>query len=121
MDYQQSIKNLSHLKNFARAWAECHLFFFFYSETEYEIEIYGLIFTDEQQSKIDKNFYSGLPYAYMSCKNTGEEILHYRDKNIDADYDLFSEAYSVVFCSDPADKKILQHQFFLLAELIKNK
>ena len=121
MDYQQSIKNFNHLKNFARAWSECNIFFFFYSETEYRVEIYNSDFTYVEQENIDQNFCSGFPYGYICCRNTGDEILHYRDKNINMEYDLFFERFNLVFCYDPADKKILRQQFLLLAEMFKNK
>ncbi len=121
MDYQQSIKNLNQLKNFVRAWTDCHIFFFFYSETEYRVEIYNSDFTHVEQENIDQHMYSGFPYGYICNKNTGEEIFHYRDKNIDIEYDLFAEEFRLVFCYDPIDKKALQRQFLLLAEMFKNK
>ncbi len=121
MDYQQSIKNLNHLKNFVRAWTECHIFFFFYSETEYVIEIYEPDFTPEQQQKIDENLHSGFPYGYINSEKTGEEILYYYDENIHIEYDFFLNGFNDFICHDPVDIQIVQKQFLQLIEFLKNK
>ncbi len=121
MDYQQSIKNLNHLKNFVRAWTECSIFFFFYSETEFKNETYCNNRTQVQKKIIDEMLRNGFPYGYISNKDTGEEILYYRDQNITVQYDLFFEKYNIFYCYDPVDKKILQQQFLQLVELLKNK
>ncbi len=121
MDYQQSIKNLNHLKNFVRAWAECRIFFFFYSETEYEIKIYSGQRTRKQKKIIDKNLRNGFPYGYISNDESGEEILYYRDNNISVEYDFFLQKTIDFICDDPVDKKLVKQQFLLLIELFKNK
>lgn len=120
MDYQQSLKNFYHLKNFVRAWTECHIFFFFYSDTEYIVEIYNSEFTPEQQNKLDENLSSEFPYGYVSNERTGEEILYYFDSNITINYDLYSDSINDFICYDFANKKILQQQFFQLVKMLKN-
>ncbi len=119
MDYQQSIKNLYHLKNFVRAWTECNIFFFFNSETEYKIEIFELNFTTDQRDAIDQNLRSGFPYGYICNKKIGEETLYYSDANIDVDFDFFLNEWNDFICYDPVDMKLVQMQFALLFDLLK--
>ena len=124
MDYQQSIKNLNHLKNFVRAWTECRIFFFFYSEAEFKNEIYDGKRTSTQQKVIDQNLHSKFPYGFISNDKSGKEMLYYRDENITVQYDLFSQEFDVFGChdpDDPVDKEQLRSQFLLLTELLKNK
>ena len=121
MDYQQSIKNLNHLKNFVRTWAECHIFFFFYSEAEYEMQICDSNFTTEQHHRIDENLRSGFPYAYICNRKTGEETLYYSDMNIDVVFDFFLNEWSDFICYDSVDMELVQKQFAMLFELLKNK
>ena len=121
MDYQQSIKNLNRLKNFVRAWAECHIFFFFYSEVDYKIKIYNNKRTRKQKRIIDKNLRSEFPYGYISNEKCGKEILYYCDKNIAVEYDLFLQKFNFFEFDDPIDVKLVRQQFLQLAELLKNK
>ncbi len=121
MDYKQSIKNLNHLKNFIQAWDYCHIFFFFNSETEFEIEIYDSEWTNEQQEKIDKNLQTKWPYAYISNEKSGDEILYYTDDNITVWCNLFSDTIDDFLCHDPIDKKAAQEQFQMLIKLLENK
>ena len=121
MDYQQSIKNLNHLKNFVRAWTECRIFFFFYSDSEYKIEIYNTKRTNKQKKRIDRKRRSKFPYSFISNDESGEETLYYRDQNIAVEYDLFLQKTTDFICNDPVDKKRVQQQFLLLIELLKNK
>jgi hypothetical protein len=121
MDYQQSIKNLNHLKNFVRAWSECRIFFFFKSEIEYEIKIYDSTFTSEQQENIDECLQAGFPYGYICNKKNGEEELYYYDENIHVEYDLFLNTFDDFICHDIVDTKIIQKQFEQLIEILKNK
>ena len=121
MDYRQSIKNLNHLKNFIRAWDECYIFFFFYSEANYDIEIYGVERTAEQKNRIDESMCDQFPYAYVSNEKSGAETLYYHDKNITVEFDLFFGEVNLFYCYDPVDKKILQQQLSQLIELLKNK
>ncbi len=121
MDYQQSIKNLNHLKNFARAWTECHIFFFYYSETEYRVEIYNSDFTDAEQENIDQNLRKTWPYAFICNEKCGQEILYYSDKNITIRYNLFSDTVNDFFYMGRVDKKESQKQFLRLINILKNK
>lgn len=121
MDYQQSIKNLNHLKNFIRAWDECYIFFFFNSEANYDIEICGIEEATALQKKIDLHLRSRFPYGYV-CNNSGaEETVYYCDKNIIVEYDLFAQQFNDFICFDPVDNKNLQKQFLILIEMLKNK
>ena len=121
MDYKQSLKNLNHLKEFIRAWDECYIFFFFNSETTYNIKIYDIALTPEQKKKIDQERRNSFPYGYISCEKSGEEILYYRDTNITIEFDLFLENFNVFSFHDPVDNKLVHQQFLLLIELLKNK
>lgn len=121
MDYQQSIKNLNHLKNFVRAWTECSIFFFYYSESDYKIEIYDLDLTAVQNELIDENLRSKFPYGFISNEKSGHEILYYCDKNIAVEHDLFLQKTTDFICKGSADKKQVQQQFLLLIDLLKNK
>ncbi len=121
MDYKQSIKNLNHLKNFIQAWDYCHIFFFFNSETEFEIEIYDSEWTNEQQEKIDKNLRSPMPYALIKSEECAEDILYYTDQNLTARYDFLRETISDIFFHDPIDEKAAQKQFQMLIKLLENK
>ena len=121
MDYQQSIKNLNHLKNFVRAWAECSIFFFFYSDSDYKIEIYNLDLTDVQNEIVEQNLRSKFPYGFISNEKSGQEILYYCDQNISVECDLFLESTIAFFCKNSIDKKIVQQQFLWLVEFLKNK
>lgn len=121
MEYQQSIKNLYHLKDFIRAWDECYIFCFFNSETTYNIEIYDIALTPEQKNRIDQERRNRFPYGYISSEKSGEEILYYRDTNITIEFDLFLENFNVFSFHDPVDNKLVHQQFLLLIELLKNK
>lgn len=121
MDYQQSIKNLNHLKNFIRAWDECYIFFFFNSETNYDIEIYDLQYSAEEQKKIDLHLRGCYPYAYINNEKSGHELLYYHDQNIGIEYDFFLEQFNYFYCKDPVDIKAVQQQFLMLIEMLKNK
>jgi hypothetical protein len=99
MDCQQSIKNLNHLKNFIRAWDECYIFFFFNSETNYDIEIYDLQYSAEEKKSI------------CIC----EDVIHMLiliTKNL---------GVNNFYCTDPVDMKDVQQQFLMLIEMFKNK
>jgi hypothetical protein len=121
MGYQQSFKNFHQLKNFVRPWADCYIFFFFYSETEFQVEIYGVDLTVEQQDKIDKNRYGKNPYGVMNFDESGEETLFYKDEKINIEYGLFSETFLQVGFRDPIDMQALRSQFLMLVEMLKNK
>ncbi len=119
MDYQQSLKNFHELKNFMRPWAECKIFFFFSSETEYEVDTFDIIATTEQQSKIEDYRSRSTPYAYLRHKNDDQETLYYSDDNISVEYDLFAENYNYFHCHFRVERKVLQQQFLMLVNLLK--
>ena len=121
MDYQQSFKNFHQLKNFISPWTECYIFFFFHSETEFEIEIYGADFTEAQRKKIDENRYGKNPYAVMNFQESGEETLFYKDEKMTIEYGLFSEQYLEIGYTDPLDIQVLQSQFLMLIKMLENK
>jgi hypothetical protein len=121
MDYQQSFRNLDQLKNFIRPWTDCYIFFFFYSETEFQVEIYGVDLTVEQQDKIDKNVYGNFPYGYMSIGQEGNETLYYHDKKIIIVYDTFADKLRDVDFQDPVDIKAARAQFLQLFKILENE
>ncbi len=121
MQYQQSIKNFNTFKNFVRPWGECKIFFFFESETVYAFEIFNFLVTPEQQEKIDDYRSRSTPYAYIRHKNGHEEVLYYSDDNVSIEYDLFAQDYIYFHCHFRVDKKLLQEQFLMLENVLKNK
>lgn len=121
MDYQQSIRNLNHLKNFIRAWDDCYIFFFFSSETVYKVEVFGIEHTAVEKQKIEQERRNGFPYGFVNCEKSGEEILYYRDGNITVEYDFFLEKFNYFYCKDPVDIKVVQQQFLMLIDMLKNK
>ena len=96
-------------------------FFFYYSESDYKIEIYDLDLTVVQNELIDENLRSKFPYGFISNEKSGHEILYYCDKNIAVKYDLFLQKTMDFICKYSTDKKLVQQQFLLLVELLKNK
>lgn len=123
MDYQQSLKNFNHLKNFIRARTFCQIFFFFKSETEceYIIETFDLDRKEEQLDQIETERIKGLPFASIINDRNGDEQLFYHDENMDIEYDLFREEFIIFYCYDPVDLKLLQQQFSMLFKLLENK
>jgi hypothetical protein len=121
MDYQQSIKNFNKLKILISPWAECQIFFFFGCETEYTVEIFNFLVTSEQQEKINDYRSRTTPYAYIRHRNGDEEVLYYSDDNVSIEYDLFTQDYIFFHCHFRVDKKLLQEQFLMLENMLKNK
>ncbi len=121
MDYQQSLKNFNELKNLMRPWAECQIFFFFESETEYHVEIYEVDLNLEQQKIIDSYRCRELPYGYIDHERDGHEVFYYNDENISIKYDLFTDDCIYWYLHFKADKKLVQQQFKILANMLKNK
>ncbi len=121
MDYQQSFNNLFRLKNSVRLWTDCQIFFFFTSEIEFEIHIYERELTKEQIIKIDDNLYSTKPYGFMRFEESGEELLFYKDDNLDIYYDLFSERLIEVGYNDPVDMEAFRKEFLLFIKMLENK
>ncbi len=121
MDYQQSLKNFNELKNLMRPWAECKIFFFFTSESEYEVEIYDIEYTEKQKNKIDENLIKPTPYGYLRLDKNGHEILYYHDANVTIRYDLFTEDLRDFYCQDPVDINLVRKQFLQLIYIMKNE
>lgn len=121
MNYKKSFENVRRIQNSIRPWTDCKIFFFFYSETEFEIHIYEHQLTQDQKNKVDENLYSTMPYAYIRFEECGEELLYYKDDGIVISYGLFSETLLRVNYRDPIDIKAVQAQFLQLEQLLKNK
>ncbi len=121
MDYKQSFDNLNRLKNSIRLWTDCQIFFFFNSETEFEIHIYERELTEEQDRKIDENLYSTKPYGLMRFGHSGEEMLLYKDDKIDIYYDLFLDELIEVGYNDPIDMEAFRKEFLLFIKIMENK
>ncbi len=109
------------MQNSIRPWADCQIFFFFNSDTEFEIHIYEHQLTPEQDIKVDENLYSTKPYGLMRFEESGEELLYYKDDGIVISYGLFSETLLDVYYRNPIDIKAVQAQFLLLEKMLKNK
>ncbi len=121
MDYKTSFENVNRMQNSIRPWTDCQIFFFFNSDTEFEIHIYEHQLTPEQNSKVDENLYSTKPYGLMRFEESGEELLYYKDDGIVISFGLFSETLLQVHYRNPIDIKAVQAQFLLLEKLLKNK
>lgn len=121
MDYKKSFENVRRMQNSIRPWTDCQIFFFFNSETEFDIQIYEHQLTPEQDSKVDENLYSTKPYGLIRFEESGEEILYYKDDGIVIKYGLFSESLLQVHYTDPIDLKAAHAEFLLLFKILENK
>ena len=121
MNYQQSLKNFNELKNLIRPWAECQIFFFFDSETEYGVEIFEVDLNSEQEKIIDLYRYAEFPYGYIDHEKGGHEVFYYNDENVSIKYDLFADDCIYWYFHFKADKKLVRQQFKMLIDLLKNK
>ena len=121
MNYEQSLKNLSLLKNFSSPWTVCQMFFFFSLQNDYEFKICEGEITEEQKEDIVDHRIKGFPYGYLCLKNSGEELMFYHDINMSVEFDLFAQELISIDFHDPIDMELVRQQFELLFKFLKNK
>ena len=88
MDYAASLRNIEILKNFIRPYNCKHIYFDFYSATEFKTEIFTEKDSEFIESAMLKCHKEKVPYARILIEQNEHEVLYYHDGRFFYEYDL---------------------------------